>query len=169
MIYERCKDILLREHELVQEAVSVHEKLSQAVISREWASFNGYASVMNEIENKLVSLEDERSLLFSSFEAIVRNNFLGGAKDDKSRFYTMVSVLPENQRNDLTAIYRSLKLETLKLRTANEALIAYMAGIKSTLKEFFEITFPDRAVKMYTKDGTHHSHDMRSMVLNQSF
>jgi hypothetical protein len=81
----------------------------------------------------------------------------------------MASLLPEKQRNDLTSVYRSLKLETLKLRIANEALMTYLGSIKSTLKEFFDLAFPERGGKMYTPKGTHLSHDMRSMVLNQSF
>jgi hypothetical protein len=81
----------------------------------------------------------------------------------------MVCHLPETQRNELTGIYRNLKMETLKLRVANEAFMVYLAGVKSTFKEFFDLVFPDRAGKMYTAHGTHLSSDMRSMVVNQSF
>ena len=169
MIYEKCKDILLRECELIQEASAVQEKLKSAVIQREWADFEEYNNAMNDIENRLVSLEDEREQLFSAFETLTRRNFINDRMDSKGRFYAMVCLLPENQRNDLTSIYRSLKLDTLKLHMASEAFMTYLAGIKSTLKEFFECAFPERAGKMYTRDGTHLSHDMRSMVLNRSF
>jgi hypothetical protein len=81
----------------------------------------------------------------------------------------MTAALPPDQRNDLTAIYRSLKLEALKLRMANEALENYLGGVKASLAEFFELVFPDRGGKMYTSQGTRLSHDMRSMVLNQRF
>jgi len=169
MIYEKCRNILLEECELIQEAFAIQEKLKFAVIEREWTDFERHIDDMNNIENRLASLEDERHQLFSAFEALTRSNIINNRADAKGRFYSMVSLLPENQRNDLTSIYRSLKLDTLKLRMANEAFMGYLAGIKSTLKEFFECAFPDRAGKMYTRDGTHLSHDMRSMVLNRSF
>ena len=169
MIYEKCRDILLRECELIQEASVVHEKLKSAVIERKWTDFGSHIIDMNNIENRLVSLEDEREQLFSAFETLLQRNLFSGRMDAKGRFYAMVSLLPENHRDDLTSIYRSLKLDALKLRIANEAFMTYLVGIKSTLKEFFDNVFPDRAGKMYTKDGTHLLHDMRSMVLNQSF
>jgi len=169
MIYEKCRDILIRECELIQEAFAILEKLRLAVIGREWTDFEVHITSMNNIENNLASLEDEREQLFSVFEALMRHSIFNDRMDSKGRFYAMVCLLPENQRNDLTSIYRSLKLDTLKLRMANEAFMTYLAGIKSTLREFFEYAFPERAGKMYTKDGTHLSHDMRSMVLNHSF
>ena len=166
MIYEKCREILLRECELVQEAAAVQEKFRTAVINREWAGFEGHINAMNVIEDKLAGLEDERERLFDAFETLVRQD---ASSDAKSRFYAMASILPESQRNDLTAIYRSLKMESLKLRMENEALMNYLAGIKATLTDFFALAFPDRAGKIYTREGTHLSHDMRSMVLNRSF
>ena len=168
MVYEKCRDILLRECELVQEAAVLQEKLASAVINREWADFESRINAMNFIEKSLSELEREREGLFIEFEA-GRQKASADTKDAKGRFYEMASLLPENQRNDLTAIYRSLKMESLKLRMANEALMAYLGGIKSTLTDFFSLAFPERAGKMYTREGTHLSHDMRSMVLNRSF
>jgi len=89
--------------------------------------------------------------------------------DAKGRFYALVSHLCEEERNELSAIYRNLKLEALKLRMANEALMAYIIGIKTTISDFITLAFPQRAGKMYTKNGSHISHDMRNIVLNRSF
>jgi hypothetical protein len=124
---------------------------------------------MNSIEAKLNDLETERNNLFTVYEAIVHQRNFSEIMDAKGRFYALVSRLPESQRNDLTAIYRSLKLEALKLRMANDTLTSYLSGIKATLKDFFDLAYPDRGGKMYTNHGTHLSHDMRSMVLNTSF
>jgi spore coat protein CotH len=81
----------------------------------------------------------------------------------------MAAMLPENQRNDLTSIYRSLKLEAMKLKIGNDSLMSYLNEIKSTFTEFFNLAFPERGGKMYSNYGTHLSHDMRSMVLNTQF
>jgi hypothetical protein len=89
--------------------------------------------------------------------------------DDKGRFYALASRLPPAERGELTAVYRSLKLEALKLRMANEILMSYLSGAQATLTGFFEAAFPDRSGRIYTKQGTPISHDMRSMVLNRAF
>jgi hypothetical protein len=114
-------------------------------------------------------LENERENLFTVFEAILHQKKFCENLDAKGRFYKLVSILPENQRNELTSIYRSLKTEAIKLRMANDTLMIYLEGIKATLKDFFELAFPERSSKMYTNQGTHLSHDMKSMVLNTSF
>ena len=169
MIYEKCRDILLRECEQIQKAVAIQDKITNAVTNSEWTVFEDNLSAMNAIENKLVSMEDEREQLFSVFETIIHQSNFSQNLDSKGRFFALVSILPEDQRNDLTAIYRSLKMEALKLRMQNEALMTYLSGIKSTLKDFFDMAFPERSGKMYTNQGTHLSHDMRSMVLNTRF
>ena len=169
MIYEKCRDILLQECELIQNAAAVQEKIRLAVTEREWTVFEDHLSSMNAIENKIVSLENEREQLFSVYETLIHQKSFSDNLDAKGRFYALVSMLPENQRNDLTSIYRSLKLESIKLRLANETLMTYLAGVKSTLKDFFDLAFPERAGKMYTNRGTHSANDMSSMVFNSRF
>ena len=169
MIYEKCRDILIQEFELIQNAVIIQEKIRIAVTERQWAAFEDNLSVMNAIENKLEVMEIEREQLFNVFKIIAHQKGFSENLDSKGRFYALVANLPENQRNDLTSIYRSLKFEAMKLRMANETLMTYIEGIKSTLKDFIDLAFIERGGKMYTRDGTHFSHDMRCMVLNQSF
>ena len=168
-MYEKCKEILLQEYELIQMASYVQENIRLAVFNKEWTVFEDQLSSMSSIEAKLGRLECEREKLFTVFEAIVHEKNFCENLDAKGRFYKMVSVLPDDQRNDLTSIYRSLKLEALKLRMANDTLMIYLEGVKATLKDFFDFAFPDRGGKMYTNQGTHLSHDMRSMVLNTRF
>jgi len=169
MIYEKCRDILLRECELIQKAAAVQEKIRLAVTEREWTVFEDHLSAMNAIESKIENLENERENLFKVFETLLHQKSFSENLDAKGRFYTLVCMLPENQRNDLTSIYRSLKLESIKLRMANEALMTYIAGVKTTLKDFFDLAFPERAGKIYTNRGTHSANNMNSMVLNRSF
>ena len=170
MNYEKCKEILLKEFELVQNAAVIQKKIQDAVANREWTDFEGHFKAMNAVEREFKVLEKERERLFIEFEAAQgKRNVFPDLNDDKGRFYAMTAGLPPQQRSDLTAIYRSLKLEALKLRMANEALGSYLSGVKASLTEFFELAFPDRGGKMYTNQGTHLSHDMRSMVLNHRF
>ena len=169
MIYEKCRDVLLKESELIQKAVFVQEKIRAAVADREWTAFEDNFNVMNSIESKMVNLENEREQLFYVFETLVHQQGFSETLDAKGRFFKLVSMLPENQREELTAIYRSLKMEAVKLRIANDSLMIYLNEIKSTLVDFLALAFPDRCGKMYTKSGAHSSNELSSMVLNRSF
>jgi hypothetical protein len=169
MIYEKCRDILLEESELIQNASVIQEKIRLAVTNREWAVFEDHLNAMNEIEKKLEALENEREQLLTVFEALEHQKGFCEKLDAKGRFFKLATFLPESQRNDLTSIYHSLKHEAVKLRLANDTLMTYLSGIKATLRDFFDLAFPERSGKMYTNQGTHHSHDMRSLVINASF
>ena len=168
-MYEKCRDILLQESELIQNAAFIHEKIRLAVTGKDWTVFDDQLSAMNEIELKMEGLEKEREKLFSVYEALVHQTNFSKTLDAKGRFFRLVSSLPQEQRTELTSIYRSLKIESIKLRMANDTLMTYLNGVKTALKDFFDLAFPERAGKTYTNLGTHFSHDMRSMVLNSQF
>jgi hypothetical protein len=165
MVYEKCREILLRECELIQKAGSLQSLIREAVLKREWAGFEARLEAVNGVEKEIAALEKEREGLFAEWSGGAETfPFLG---DEKGRFYAMTARLPAEQRSDLCAVYRSLKLEALKLRGDNDALMGYLNGMRTTLAGFFEIAFPDRSGKIYTRQGTPRSQDMRSVVLNR--
>jgi hypothetical protein len=158
MVFERCKDILLKESELVQRIAGLQNLIYEAVINREWADFEDRFFALSGMREEFTALETMREQLFSENQ---------GA--EWPSFYALTAQLPPEQRNELTEIYRSMKLEVLRVRMSGETLMAYIAGARATMAGFFEIAFPDRGGKMYTPHGIPVSHDMRSMVLNRTF
>jgi hypothetical protein len=166
MFFEQCRTILLAESELIQQAAALQRMVENAVKTREWAGFEALFDDFNAIAGKIAVLEQAREGLFAEYAGSGQPL---DPPDDKGRFYALASRLPAAERGELTAMYRSLKLESLKLRAASEALSAYLAGARATLSGFFEIAFPDLGGKIYTQQGAPLSHDMRSMVLNRVF
>ena len=162
MEFEKCRDILLQETALVQQIACIQEQIKEAVISRNWTDFDNHFSVLAEIGDELAALEIGREALFAVGES-------DGDKDGKGNFYAFAARFPVEQRNELTSIYRSLKLETLRVQTSGEAIMSFITGARSALAGFFEIAFPDRGGKIYTPRGKPITHDMRSMVLNRAF
>ncbi|MCL2066013.1 MAG: hypothetical protein FWG99_00925 [Treponema sp.] len=169
MSYEKCREILLKETELIQNATDLQKKMQDAVSKREWTDFEGHFSSISAMESEILALEKEREGLFHDFNTGDGKKKTNRMPDPKGQFYAMTALLPAEQRNDLTDIYRSLKLKALKMRLTNDAFMHHLINIRESLSEFFKLVFPDRSGKMYTSDGTHLSHDMRSIVLNKRF
>jgi hypothetical protein len=132
----------------------------EAVVNRDWSGFEANFSRLGEIGEEFTALEHKRERLFAGFRA---------ESDASTKFYSLTAGLPPEQRGELTDIYRSLKLETLKVKIAGESIMNFIAGARATVAGFFEIAFPDRKGKIYTPYGMPVSHDMRSIVLNRSF
>jgi len=159
MVFEQCREILLKESELVQRVADLQKGIHEAVISRNWTDFEDHFAVLGKVKAEIAALESERERLFTG---------ISGKTDDLS-FYAFAAQLPAEQRAELTEIYRSLKLETLRVQVSGEALMSYINEVRVVIEGFFEIAFPDRGGKIYTPHGVSVSHDMRSMVLNRSF
>ncbi|MDR1576544.1 MAG: hypothetical protein LBS37_11110 [Treponema sp.] len=167
MRYEQCREILLRECELVQEAGTLQELIRDAAVGREWTDFEGRLNALDAIEGKIAALETEREALFAETEAPLPQAAAPGGALAGGRFYEFAARLPLTERTELTAIYRGLKLASLKLRMTNESLMKYLGEARAALEGFFALAFPERGGRIYTMRGTPISHDMRSMVLNQ--
>ena len=160
MEFEQCRDILLKESELVQRIAGLQDLVWEAVINRDWTDFEGHFSALSDMGVEFAVLEAERERVFDE------NHCETG---DPSPFYAFAAHLPAEQRNELTNIYRSLKLEVLRVQMSGETFMGYISGARATLAGFFEAAFPDRGGKIYTPHGIPISHDMRSMVLNRCF
>jgi len=160
MDFEKCRDILLRETALVRSTLGLQELIREAVTNRNWTDFESHFDALGEIKGEFAMLESEREGLFTGWHADYGT---------LSGFYTCISQLPADQRNELSEIYRNLKLETMRVQFSGETIMAYIAGARATMAGFFEVAFPDRGGKIYTPHGKPVSHDMRSMVLNQRF
>jgi hypothetical protein len=158
MVFEQCKDILLKESELIQRIAALQKLIYDAVVNREWTDFEAHFNVLGGLGEEFAALENIREELFAKDQ-----------EGEKPSFYALAARLPREQRKEITDIYRNLKLETLKVRMSGETLMGYVAGARATMTGFFEVAFPGRGGKIYSPHGVPVSHDMRSMVLNQSF
>jgi len=160
MVFEKCREILLKECELVRRIASLQNLVYEAVINRDWNGFEANFSKLGEIGKEFSELEQEREGLFAGIQV---------KSDVSTRFYSLIAGLPAEQRGELTEIYRSLKMETLKVQIMGETIMNFIIGARATVAGFFEVAFPDRKGKIYTPYGMPVSHDMRSIVLNRSF
>jgi hypothetical protein len=160
MVFEKCREILLKESELVQRIASLQNLIREAVLSRNWADFESHFGDLGRIKAELDAMEHERETLFAGIPE---------ETSETARFYSLAAHLPTEQRAELTAIYRGLKLETLRVQMAGESLMEYITEARAAITGFFAAAFPDRGGKIYTPYGIPVSHDMRSMLLNRAF
>ena len=164
MEFEKCRDILQQEICLIRQIACLQEQIREAVTNKDWAGFESRFSELGEIGGEFAALESERETLFS-FGKISEDE----ADEAKGKFYFFASRFPEEQRNELTSVYRTLKLETLGVQSAGEDLMNFIESTRAALSGILEIAFPDRGGKIYTSYGKPVTHDMRSMVLNRAF
>ena len=172
MEFERCRDILMQESELVQKVGSLQDIIYGEVVGRDWSDFEAHFDALEEMRLQLADLEYERERIFSKWlcDNDIDDSADGSDADLSFRFYAFVAHLSPEQRREITDVYRRLKVQTLRVRSASETLMSYIAGARTTMSGFFDAAFPEtRTAKTYSPYGTQVSNDMRSMVLNQRY
>jgi hypothetical protein len=160
--YAECALVLRREIELLERIGGLQTEVKNAIANREWTGFE-------EIFASLVGLEDEFEALdlerVRAFAALAEDL---GLDDGGADFYRCAARLPGAERQELPELYRQVKMRTLELRIAGEALAAYLGEIRTVINGFLEAVFPDRKGRIYTRRGTQASPDTLGMALNQS-
>ncbi|MDR1971412.1 MAG: hypothetical protein LBQ46_05775 [Treponema sp.] len=162
-MYKTCSQVLGRETELLRGVAEAQKQVWDAVVKREWAGFEEILSMVGRISSDLEAVEGERKTLVGALAAS------SGGSDDETGFYRLIAAFPQEERRELTAKYRELKMTGLRVRINNDNLLTYIAGVRATMSAFIETAFPDRKGRLYSRSGAVVPADMRSMVLNRSF
>ncbi|MDR2634075.1 MAG: hypothetical protein LBC51_10715 [Treponema sp.] len=168
MANERNVLILQLQNEVLEKISAIQASVRHAVINREWTDFESLLSTMNQYGDQFQVLEAERAALLSDFLEGDASPSETDHTDNKPSFYSLVSRLPEQDRNGLTEMYRNLKLRALKIRLANESLVVYLNEAKTIVNNFLEAACPERKTQFYSRWGTKVETDARSMMVNQS-
>jgi hypothetical protein len=155
----RCADILKKETALLECLAATQEVVRTSVFARDWTDLDAMLSRLDLYGKEFEQLEIERASVFGE---------LGGNAGESAGFYALVSRLDVTARKELADLYRKLKLDTLKVRLANDALSTYLSDARATLAGFLEAAFPDRRGRIYSRRGAQVHPEMRSIVLNRS-
>ena len=150
--------ILLKEIEILERIPPLQKLIRDAVIKKEWTEYEGHMLSIGEIGIQFEVLDAEREATFKT---------LADGEEPES-FYAWAAQLPEKEREEISGLYRKLKMITLQIRIANDTLMEYLREVKSAVSGFLEKAYPDRRGKMYSRQGTEREADMRSVMINRS-
>jgi hypothetical protein len=158
-----CAQILRQETALLERLAAAQEVVKNAVFTREWTDLESMLGRLEAYGQEFSTLERNRERIFTEAAQAC------GPEGKNGGFYALTTRLEPAERRELTELYRRLKLDTLKVRLANEALTYYLADARATVSGFLEAAFPDRKGRLYSRQGTQVHAEMRSIVLDRSF
>jgi hypothetical protein len=161
-VLQTCAAMLRKEIELLGKIPALQTLVRDAVINREWADYEAYLESIGKIGADFEVLETARNKLFGDLTP-------DEGAGEKKHFYAVSARLPDHERNELTALYRQLKMQTLQIRLANDTLMEYIKATKEAISGMLESAYPDRKGKIYSRNGIEREADMKSVVLNHSF
>ncbi|GHV85079.1 hypothetical protein AGMMS50230_06870 [Spirochaetia bacterium] len=151
--------VLFKEVELLEKIPPLQALLRDAVIKREWTDYEILMESISEIGTHFDILEKDREALFKTL----------AEGEEPDSFYAYAARLPEGEREEISILYRKLKITALQIKIANDTLMEYLREIRSAVSGVLEKAYPDRRGKMYSRRGTEREADMRSLMVNQTF
>jgi hypothetical protein len=151
--YNRCVSVLSGEIAILKKISTVQGRVRRAVMNREWADIDENDRELNLLGVEFARLEKERTGLFQT----------------ETPFYALILELPDEQRVELSRLYRELKTETLKMRTINDTFLVYLNEAKNLAAAYLEAVCPARGGKLYTRKGRKVSQDLKSIVFNNRY
>lgn len=151
--------ILVKEIELLEGIPPLQKHIRDAVINKKWADYDQFMQSLSEIGVQFEIMELEREAMFKSFQSVNNNE----------SFYAWAVRLPKKEQEEISGLYRKLKMITLNIKISNDTLMEYLREAKSMVSGFLGTVYPDRRGKMYTSKGVELEADMRSVMINQNF
>jgi hypothetical protein len=154
--YGRCVSVLNGEIALLERISGIQNAVRQAVLRREWTDFEWKIAEINQAALEFEALEAERAGLFAGLE-----------RAGEKKFYALAARLPEEERRELSGLYRTLKMEIYRMRALNESFMGYVTEAKTVAAAYMDAVFPARGGKVYTRKGGEAARELKSMVLRR--
>lgn len=154
------KRLMNKQAGLMLEFGELEQGLQTAIMNRDWPGMERLVSKMGEIAGSLVVLDQERH------EAIQAEKRRQGLREEDS-FHALLARLEPPVRADLTALYRSLQVSVLRVKSVTGGIDAYVRGSIRTTNEMLSIVFPDQRGTIYSRQGQRAPADQRAIVLDQ--
>jgi hypothetical protein len=150
--------VLLKEIEILERIPPLQKLIRDAVIKREWTDYEVLMQSLGEIGAQFEILDAEREALFTAL----------ADGEEPGSFYAWAARLPAKEREEISGLYRKLKVITLQIKISSDTLMEYLREAKSAVAGLLERAYPDRRGKMYSRRGTEREADMRSVMVNRS-
>jgi hypothetical protein len=133
----------------------------ESLKTKDWPGLEKALRSLDFQAEGLRCLEERRHYLWST----IQNHYLGR----EGRFFETIPLLPEEFREGLTKLHRSLKVETLGLRSLSEGLAAYVQTAGALIQAVVQELQPTMKGRLYSRSGYLRGGETQPLVLNTHF
>lgn len=154
------KSALAKQAETLLEFGRLEQELQDAVLERDWPAMDSLVPRMEGLSRELAALDTRRDALFGQAKAAV-------GVPQNAAFGEFVQRLDEADRRDLTALFRSLQVSVLRVKSVTRGIDSYVRGSLKTTNDVLGLVFPDQRGTIYSRHGRRSPADGRAMVLDR--
>ena len=147
--YTECALLLRQEIELLERISALQIQVRNAIVNREWTDFEDRFESLAVIGDEFEALDLERAEAFARFAKEL------GLNEEDAPFYRCAARLPEPERQELSGLYRRIKMRTMEV-------IPHMVMMESFGAMPVPVAFPE----LYTSLQTNVVDGQENMLMN---
>lgn len=160
MSVARVKELLAAQADAMLAFGAQEQELQAAIMNREWSKIDSLVPQMQRRSSELEATDAARHEAFAVAKAEL--GLPAGAS-----FLGFLERVDEEDRRELTALYRSLQVSVLRVKSVTRGIDSYVRGTLRTTNEVLGEVFPDQKGTMYSRRGKRSPADGRAMVLDR--
>jgi hypothetical protein len=160
MMIDTIKELLAGQAALMLEFGNHEQELQSAVMQRDWPAVDALVTKMRAMSDELRAIDERRHAAIQAAKKDL------GVNADAS-FAELLARLPAPEREELTALYRSLQVSVLRVTSVTRGIDAYVRGSIRTTNDILGEVFPDQRGTLYSRRGRKAPADQRAIVLDR--
>ncbi len=145
-IKEKFKTALKKQLSLLEMLEKEELNLQSSVIEKDWPGTESSIQHLENLSERMMRAERRRHELFHA----LKSSFTA---DDDEGFYDVIARFPEDERRELSELYRKLKVTVLKVQSLNGGIDSYVRSAAYTLGKILDEYIPSRRNNTYSRNG----------------
>jgi predicted transcriptional regulator len=157
---EQMEELLARQVEVMGEFGERQQELQDAIVAKDWPMIDSLVPRMERLSREASELDERRHALFA------RAKRKAGLQPEAT-FGELLEHVPHNERRTLAALFRSLQVAVLKVKSVTRGIDSYVRGSLRSTNELLGAVYPDQKGTIYCRRGRRSPADGRAMVLDR--
>jgi len=156
----QLKILLRKQAELLAKFAVTEHELQDAIVERNWPAMDAVMPSLERLSKSLEAVERKRHHVVDKLK---RTAHLPA----DAPFAELVSRVDQDDRSELTALFRDLQVHVLRVKNHTGGIDSYVRNSMKTANTVLGELFPDRKGTIYSRQGTQSPVRGSAMVLNR--
>ena len=160
MLIDELKNLMQIEIDLLNGFAGLEVKLQEAFLRRDWSELDTLVSELGSFSGRIEAMEERRHNTFLELKVSLK-------LDEKMTFSRVITEMSSEDREELSDLYRKLKIAVIRVRGAAGRLGYYFRSVSDSANRVLSELLPYRKGRIYSRVGLPRAAEGASLVFNR--
>jgi len=160
VLIDELKNLMQIETELLNGFAGLEVKLQEAFLRRDWSELDALVSKLGSFSGRIEAMEQRRHNTFLELKVSLK-------LAEKMTFSRVITEMSGADREELSDLYRKLKIAVIRVRGATGRLGYYFRSVSDSANRVLSELLPYRKGRIYSRGGLPRAVEEASLVFNR--